>query len=76
MPQDTPATCDGCGKNFSIENSISCPNCGLVMDWYEDAAKEWGTLRARYLTPCDISYEHKMNNRILQGERTRAGSRQ
>ena len=23
MPQDIPATCDGCGKKFSIENALS-----------------------------------------------------
>ena len=25
MPQDVPATCDGCGKEFSIEQALSCP---------------------------------------------------
>ena len=25
MPQDIPATCDGCGKKFSIEHALSCP---------------------------------------------------
>ena len=26
MPQDIPATCNGCGKKFSIEHALSCPN--------------------------------------------------
>ena len=24
MPQDIPATCDGCGKKFSIDHVLSC----------------------------------------------------
>ena len=44
MPQDIPAACNGCGKKFSIEQALSCPNCGLVLVWHDDAAKEWGTL--------------------------------
>ena len=31
MPQDIPATCDGCGKKFSIEHAVSCPKGGLVL---------------------------------------------
>ena len=28
MPQDIPATYDGCGKKFSIEHALSCPKGG------------------------------------------------
>ena len=42
MPQDIPATCDGCGKRFSIEHALSCPKGGLVIARHDDAAKEWG----------------------------------
>ena len=31
MPQEIPATCNGCGKKFSIKSAISCPKVGLVM---------------------------------------------
>ena len=31
MPQDIPATCDGCGKKLSIEYTLSCPKGGLVL---------------------------------------------
>ena len=39
MPQDIPATCDGCGKKFSIEHALSCPKGGLVLAWHDDAEK-------------------------------------
>ena len=39
MPQDISATCDGCGKRFLIEHTLSCPKGGLVMAWNDDAAK-------------------------------------
>ena len=39
MPQDIPATCDGCGKKFSIEHALSCPKGGLVLARHDDAAK-------------------------------------
>ena len=35
MPQDTPVTCDGCGKEFSIEHTLSCPKGGLVLARHE-----------------------------------------
>ena len=54
MPQDIPATCDGCGKNFSIEHALSCPKGGLVLVRYDDAAKLWGALGARTLAPSAI----------------------
>ena len=75
MPQDIPATCDGCGKKFSIEHALSCPKGGLVLGRHNDAAKEWGNLEAREFFPSAITYETKINSSIVQGERTRAGSR-
>ena len=76
MPQDIPATCDGCGKKFSIEHTLSCPNGGLVMERHDEAAKEYGALGARALVPSAITNEHKINSRTLQGGRTGAGARQ
>ena len=40
MPQDIPATCDGCGKKFSIDHALSCPKDDLVLAPHDDAAKE------------------------------------
>ena len=74
MPQDTPPTCDGCGKRFSIEHALSFLKCGLVLARHDDAAKEWGDLGSRALTPSAISYEPKINSRTVHGERTRAGA--
>ena len=51
MPQYIPTTCDGCGKKFSIEHSLSCPKGGLVLARHDDAAKEWGALGAQALVP-------------------------
>ena len=42
MPQDTPTTCDGCGKRFSIKHALSCSKGGLVVAPHDDATKEWG----------------------------------
>ena len=39
MPQDIPATCDGCGKRLSREHALSCPKGGLVLEQHNDAAK-------------------------------------
>ena len=51
MPQDIPATCNGCGKKFLIEHALSFPKGGLVLARHDDAAKEWGNLGARDLVP-------------------------
>ena len=74
MPQDIPATCDGCGKKFSIEHALSCPKGGLVLARHDDAAKEWGALGARALVPIAITYEPKINSRTVQGERNESGA--
>ena len=76
MPLDIPATCNGCGKRFSIEHALSCPKGGLVMARHDDAAKEWGVLGAPDLVPSTITYKPKINSRTVQGERTGAGARQ
>ena len=76
MPQDIPATCNDCGKKFSIEHALSCPKGGLVLARYDDAAKEWGAIRARALVPSAITYKPKINSRTVQGERTRVGAQQ
>ena len=59
IPQDIPTIYDGCGKRFSIEHVLSCPKDGLVLARHNDAAKEWGSLRARALVPSAITYEPK-----------------
>ena len=76
MPQDIPATCDGCDKKFSIEHALSCPKGGLVLARNVDTAKEWGALGSRALIPSAITYKPKINSRTVQGERTGAGARQ
>ena len=76
MPQDTPVTCDGCGKRFWIEHALSFPKSGLVLSRKDNATKEWGTLGSQALVPSAITSEPKINSRKVQGERTRAGARQ
>ena len=76
MPQDIPATCNGCGKNFSIKHAQSCPKVGLVLAGHDDATKEWGVLGAWALVPSAIPYEHKINSRTVRGERNGTGARQ
>ena len=76
MPQDIPATCDGCGKKFLIDHALSCPKGGLVLERHDDAAKEWGALGARSLVPIAITYYHKINGKTVQGGRTGTGTRQ
>ena len=49
MPQDIPATCNGCGKKLLIEHAISCPKGGLVLAWYDYTAKEWGAFGSQDL---------------------------
>ena len=76
MLLDIPVTCNGCGKKFLIDNSLSCPKGGLVLARHDDAAKEWGDLGAHTLAPSAITYEPKINSRTVQRERTGAGERQ
>ena len=56
MPQNIPATCNGCGKRFLIEHALSLPKGGLFMVRNDEAAKEWGSLEAWVLIPNAISY--------------------
>ena len=76
MPQDIPTTCDGCGKQFSIEHALSCPKGGLFLARNDDAPKEWVVLGARVLVPSAITYKQKINSRTVQGERTGSGAQQ
>ena len=75
MPQDIPATCDGCGKKFSIERALSCPKGGLVNAQHDDVAKEWGALGSRALVPSVITYKPKINSMTVQGYRIKARAR-
>ena len=76
IPQDIPTTCNGCGKRFSIEHTLSLPKGSLFLEWHYDGAKEWDALGYRDLVPSDISYEPKINSRTVQRERTRARAQQ
>ena len=76
MPQEIPATCDGCGKKFLIEHALSFPKDRLVLARHDDATKERSSLGARFLIPSAIISEPKINSRKVQGERTGAGVRQ
>ena len=70
------ATCNVCGKKFSIGHAPSCPKGGLVLARHDDNAKELGALGARALVPIAITYEPKINSRTVQGERTKVGAQQ
>ena len=76
MPQDIPATCNGCSKNFSIKNALSFPKSCLVIAKNDDAAKKWGTLGSLALIPSDNTYETKINSKKMQGGATGAGEQQ
>ena len=55
MPKDIPATCNGCGKKFLIEYTLSFPKGGIFLLRHNDDAKEWGALGYRALFPSVIS---------------------
>ena len=76
MPQDIPATCDGCGKKLSIEHALSFPKGGLVIAQNYEAAKDWGSLGAWSLVPSYVAYKPNINSRTVQGERTGDGAHQ
>ena len=67
-----PTECDCCSKRLLVTHDLSCPKGGLVLEWHNDAAKEWGTFLAWALNISCISYEPKTNSRTLQGKRNRA----
>ena len=56
MPQDIPATCDGCGKMFLVEHELSCPKGFLVLARHDYTAKEWGAVGSWALVPSAITY--------------------
>ena len=70
MPQDIPATCDGCGQRFLIDHAISCPKGSFVLACHDESAKEWVALGAQALVPSAISYKPKINIRIVKGNMT------
>ena len=72
IPQDFPATFNGCGKKFLIDHALAFPKGGLVLARHDGAAKEWGALGARALVPIAITYKPKINSKTVQGERTGA----
>ena len=74
MNQEIPATFNGCGKKFSIDQAISCPKNGIVIVRHENSAKEWGALVVRSLTLSEISYEPQINSRIVQVKGTKEGA--
>ena len=59
-----------------IEHTLLCPKGGLVLEWHDDAAKEWGALGARDVIPSGIIYQPKIKSRTGQGEMTGARARQ
>ena len=73
MPLNLPTDCDGCGKKFAVPHALSYPKGGLVLSQHNNAAKEWGALSAWALNPSFISYEPKINSRIVQDERNGDG---
>ena len=53
---------------------VRSSQCHIFLEQHNDSAKEWGALSVWALNPTDISYEPKINSRILQGERDGAGA--
>ena len=66
MPQNIPATYDGCGDKLLIDKALSFPLGCLIMERHNDAANEWGTLGSRDLTPSSIYYEPLIVSRTIQ----------
>ena len=55
-PLDPPKECDGRSKRFMEDHTLLCPQVGIVMEWHNDAVKEWGDLGYWGLTPKYILY--------------------
>ena len=66
MPQDIPATYDGCGDKLSIDQALSSPLGYLILERHNDATNEWGTLGSQDLTPGVIYYETLIISRTAQ----------
>ena len=75
MPLNLPIDCYGCGKKLLVVHVLLCPKGGLVLEWHNDSAKEWGDLSAQALNPSDISYEPRINISTVQREKNGARSR-
>ena len=56
MPQDIPATCDGCSNKLQIEHALSFPKFGLLLARHDGAANDLGDLLSWALTPSNISF--------------------
>ena len=76
MPQDIPATYDGCSKEFLIKHALSCPKGGLILERQDDATKGRVAIGARAPTPSTTSYKNQINSRTLEGGTTGDGERQ
>ena len=57
IPLNLTKTCDGCGKKFTMNHTLLCPKGELVLVWCDEAAKEWGDIKAWDLTISEISYK-------------------
>ena len=66
MPQDIPATCEGCGDKLSIDKSLSYPLGCLILERHDYASNEWGTLESWDLTPSAKYYETLIISRTVQ----------
>ena len=56
-------------------HALPCPRGRLVLIRDNNDDNEWGALGDRVLTTSTISYEPHINSRMVEGERTRNGSR-
>ena len=56
-------------------HALPCPRRRLVLIRDNNDDNEWGALGDRVLTTSTISYEPHINSRMVEGERTRNGSR-
>eukprot|EP00956_Cyclotella_meneghiniana_P042116 scaffold248361_cov42-Cyclotella_meneghiniana.AAC.1 len=60
-PLGMPETCDGCGKQMTVEHALSCKVGGLVHIRHDDVAQEWGYLCGLGFKPSRVSYEPLIN---------------
>ena len=67
VPLNLPTDYDGYGKKFLVPHDLSCSKGNLVLERHNNAAKEWGDIVARALTPSCIAYKPKINIKTVQG---------
>ena len=75
VPLNLPKEFDAYGNKFLVPHALSCPKWDFVLARHNDATKESGALSAQDINLSFISYEPKINNRTVQGERNRSGAR-